>query len=127
MMKKLLVVVAATLLWGLAIPHGAWSAARAVTINGYVLDSACAFTKNLKKPISPECAVACAKAGSPLVLMSGDGTIYLPISDATPAQGQNSRLMKFAGKRVTVTGRVYDRNGAHGLVIEKIVATGQGM
>ncbi|HUY12425.1 MAG TPA: hypothetical protein VMX16_02190 [Terriglobia bacterium] len=124
MMKKLLAVVAATLLWGLAIPHSAWSAAKVVTINGYVLDSACAFTKSLKKPISPECAVACAKAGSPLVVMSGDGTIYLPISDATPAQGQNSRLMKFAGKKVTVTGRVYDRNGAHGLVIEKIVAAG---
>ncbi len=123
-MKKLLFVAAAALLWGVAMPRGAQSAARAVTINGYVLDSACAFTKSLKKPISAECAVACAKAGSPLVVMSGDGTIYLPISDATPAKGQNIRLMKFAGKKVTVMGRVYDRNGAHGLLIEKIVAAG---
>ena len=43
------------------------------TVKGYVLDSACGFTKNLKKPISPECAVACAKAGSPLVILSDDG------------------------------------------------------
>lgn len=126
-MKKLLVVMAATLLWELAIPHRSGAAAQGATINGYVLDSACAFTKNLKKPISAECAVACAKAGSPLVVMSGDGTIYLPISDATPAKGQNSRLMKFAGKKVMVTGRVYDRNGAHALVIEKIIAAGHSM
>jgi len=29
---------------------------KAVSVHGYVLDSACAFTKGLKKPISPECA-----------------------------------------------------------------------
>ena len=37
------------------------------TVRGYVLDSACAFIKNLEKPVSTECALSCAKAGSPLV------------------------------------------------------------
>ena len=37
---------------------------KTVTVKGYVLDSACAFTKGLKKPISSECAIACAKAES---------------------------------------------------------------
>ncbi len=40
------------------------------TVNGWVLDSACTFTKGLTKPISRDCALACAKAGSPLVLLS---------------------------------------------------------
>ena len=40
------------------------------TVKGYVFDSACAFVKNLKKPVSPECALACAKAGSPLVILA---------------------------------------------------------
>ncbi|MGH9454619.1 MAG: hypothetical protein ACRD2O_11695, partial [Terriglobia bacterium] len=62
MQKRLLTGVAALLLSAVAIPHGAWSAARSSTLTGYVLDSACAFTKNLKKPVGPECAVACAKA-----------------------------------------------------------------
>jgi hypothetical protein len=101
-----------------------WHSARAespsATIRGYVLDSACAFTKNLKKPISSECAVACAKAGSPLVILADNATIYWPISDATPAQGQNDRLMGFAGKRVTVTGKVYQRGGSHAVVIATI-------
>ena len=34
-----------------------------VTVKGYVLDSACAFTKDLSKPISKQCATSCAKVG----------------------------------------------------------------
>ncbi len=52
---------------------------KAVTVKGSVLDSACAFIKNLKKPVSAECALKCAKAGSPLVILADDGTIYWPI------------------------------------------------
>jgi len=92
------------------------------TINGYVLDSACAFTKNLKKPISADCAVSCAKAGSPMVILTDSGTIYWPISDAMPAQGQNDRLLEFAGKRVVVTGKVYQRAGSRAVVIATIQA-----
>jgi hypothetical protein len=91
-----------------------------VTVKGYVLDSACAFTKNLKQPVSAECALACAKAGSPLVILADDGTIYWPISDATPARGQNERLIEFAGKRVSVTGTVYQRGGSRAMVVAKL-------
>lgn len=92
------------------------------TIKGYVLDSACAFTKGLKKPISSECAVACARAGSPLVILTEAGTIYWPISKAPPAQGQNPRLMDFAGKMVSVKGKVYQRGGSRAVVIATIEA-----
>ena len=96
--------------------------AQPVTIKGYVLDSACAFTKALKKPISSECAVACAKAGSPLVILTEAGTIYWPIDNATPASGQNEKLLPFAGQKVTATGRVFERGGSHALVIDKVVS-----
>ena len=92
------------------------------TVKGYVLDSACAFTKGLSKPISPDCAVACAKAGSPLVILTSTGTIYWPISDATPAVGQNTRLMEFAGKLVVVKGKVYQRSGSRAIVISSVEA-----
>lgn len=95
---------------------------KAVSVKGYVLDSACAFTKNLKKPISPDCAVACARAGSPLVILADNGTIYWPISDTTPASGQNEKLLPFAGKRVSVSGKVFQRGGSSALVIAKIEA-----
>jgi len=91
-----------------------------ITVKGYVLDSACAFTKGLKKPVSRECATACAKAGSPLVILTDDGTIYWPIVDTTPASGQNERLLPFAGQKVTATGKVFQRGGSSALVIEKV-------
>jgi len=92
------------------------------TINGWVLDSACAYTKGLTKPISSECAVACAKKGSPLVILTDDGTIYLPIADAMPAVGQNTRLLPFAGQRVVASGRTFERAGSHAIVLEKLEA-----
>jgi len=92
----------------------------------WVLDSACAFTNGLSKPISRECALACAKTGSPLVILQDDGVIYWPISESMPAEGQNKRLTPFAAKRVTVTGKVYVRGGSNAIAIEKIAdASGQ--
>ena len=96
--------------------------AQAATVKGYVIDSACTFTKNLKKPISPDCAKACAKAGSPLVILADDGTMYWPTTDAMPATSQNDKLVPFAGQRVVASGRVYEHGGSKALVIEKIEA-----
>jgi hypothetical protein len=96
--------------------------AKTATIKGYVIDSACTFTKNLKKPISPDCAKACAKAGSPLVILGDDGAIYWPTTDAMPAASQNDKLVPFAGERVVASGKVYTHGGSKGLLIEKIEA-----
>jgi hypothetical protein len=93
-----------------------------VTVRGYVLDSACAFTKGLSKPISKQCAISCAKGGSPLVILANDGSIYWPITDTTPSSGQNSKLLPFAGDKVTATGKIYERGGSKAMVIEKIEA-----
>jgi hypothetical protein len=90
------------------------------TVHGFVLDSACAFTKNLKKPVSENCARECARAGSPLVILSDAGDVYWPISEKMPAESQNTRLMPFAGKRVTVTGRIYSRGGSRAIAIQRI-------
>jgi hypothetical protein len=87
-----------------------------------VLDSACAFTKGLSKPISKQCATACANAGSMLVILADDGTIYWPIADTTPSSGQNAKLLPFAGDKVVASGKVYERGGSKALVIEKIEA-----
>ena len=112
--KLLLAVVLLTAL------AAAFYAGKPATVKGYVLDSACAFNKGLNKPISKECAIACAKAGSPLVILSDDGQVYWPIADTTPASGQNEKLLPFAGQKVTASGKVYQRGGSTALVIEKI-------
>jgi hypothetical protein len=96
------------------------AAEQTATVRGYVLDSACAFTKSLDKPVSRSCALACAKSGSPLVILADDGNLYWPISNTTPAKGQNPRLLTFAGEHVTVSGKVFERGGSRAIVIEKI-------
>lgn len=91
-----------------------------IKVTGWVIDSACAYTKGLSKPINAGCAKGCAKNGSPLVILQDDGTIYLPIDSATPSASQNAKLLPYAGEHVTVTGKDYARNGSHGLVIDTI-------
>src|SRR3979409_158837 len=119
MTRKLAVFAFASMVFGVVL-SGASDAGKPVTLKGYVLDSACAFTKGLKKPISGQCAIACAKAGSPLVILTDKGTIYWPIADTTPSSGQNEKLLPFAGQKVTASGKVFQRGGSSALVIEKI-------
>jgi hypothetical protein len=113
--KIVLVVALAACVLGAAATEPATA-----TVKGYVIDSACAFTKGLAKPISKECAVSCAKSGSQLVILADSGAIYWPISDAMPAVGQNEKLLPFAADKVTVTGKVFTRGGSHAIVIDKI-------
>jgi hypothetical protein len=115
------IVMAVSVLLAVAL-WGADTAGRSETVKGYVLDSACAFTKSLDKPISRDCALACAKAGSPLAILTSDGTIYWPIAATTPSSGQNDKLLPFAGEQVTASGKVFERKGSKAIVIDKIEA-----
>jgi hypothetical protein len=90
------------------------------TIVGDVYDASCFFTQDITKPISHECAVTCSKAGSPLVIVVADGTIYLPVDPVVPSKGQNFQLEKFGGMKVKVTGEVYERSHEKGIAIEKV-------
>src|SRR5260370_17352328 len=51
---------------------------KSVSVEGYVLNSACPFTKNLDKPISRQCAPSCAKAPSHLSFLSSHASFYFP-------------------------------------------------
>jgi hypothetical protein len=116
-MRKLIVSLsAAAFLAGVSIN----AEPKTATVNAWVLDSACALTKGLKKPISAECAVACAKAGSLLALLDDKGNLYLPVSEAMPPASQNEKLLPFAGQRVTATGKLFLQNGTRGIVIDTI-------
>jgi hypothetical protein len=110
----------------MAVGPVARAQAASVTVSGYVIDSACLFLKKLDKPVSKDCAVSCAKAGSPLVILAEDGTVYLPISSEMPATGQNERLVKLAGDMVVVMGKVFERGGSHAIVIEDVTAAPPG-
>ena len=112
-------------LWALLLSLAATaqqSSKENVKLEGYVLDSSCAYTKNLDKPISESCAKKCAEGGSPLVILTDDGTVYLPISGTMPATGENQKLMAYAGQRVKVEGAVHQRSGSKALTSAAIRA-----
>lgn len=119
-MKSLLIVSVLFLAITISPNSSAAEKAEQKTVTGWVLDSACAFTKDLSKPISRDCALAYARKGSPLVILQNGGSIYWPISEATPAEGENERLIPFAGKRIIATGRIYTRGGSKAIAIQKI-------
>jgi hypothetical protein len=98
---------------------------KAISLGGWVIDSSCAYTKGLQKPISVECAKACAKNGSPLVILRDDGAIFLPIDSKTPASSQNTKLLPFAGEHVKVSGTEYARGDSHAIVIASIASDHQ--
>ena len=91
-------------------------------IEGLVRDVACPI-QNLEATathLSMKCLVACARGGSPLVILTKDGELYLPISDKMPDTDQRPALMPFLGKYVQASGAVYERKGMHAIVISEI-------
>jgi hypothetical protein len=92
------------------------------TIEGLVRDIACPI-QNLEATathLSMKCLLACARKGSPLVILTKDGELYLPISDRMPDEDQRQKLRPFVGKYVRVSGTVYERKGTHAIAINRI-------
>lgn len=93
-----------------------------IVVRGLVRDIACPVQnhQSTSRHFNRKCAEACAKAGSPLAILTDDGTMYLTISDTMPDAAQNSKLMPFVGKYVEATGTAYERNGLHTIAIKEI-------
>jgi hypothetical protein len=92
------------------------------TIQGLVRDVYCPMKnhKSTSTDFNLECALACAKSGSPLVILTKSGDMYIPMSDVMPDLSQREKMLPFVGKQVRATGTVYRRNGTRTIVIEDI-------
>ena len=92
------------------------------TVEGIVRDISCPMQnkKSTATQFDLECARQCARSGSPLIILTNDGTLYVPISGSTPDVSQRERLMPLVGKRVRVTGILYERAGTHAVAIKEI-------
>jgi hypothetical protein len=93
------------------------------TIEGLVRDIACPIqnAEATATHLSMTCLRACVRRGSPLVILTKNGELYVPISDKMPDKDQRQKLMPFLGKYVRVTGAVYERKGTHAITIKEIV------
>lgn len=98
------------------------STGKQVVVRGLLRDIACPVQnhQSTSRHFNRQCAEACAKAGSPLAILTDDGTMYLTITDSMPDAAQNSKLMPFVGKYVQATGTSYERNGLHTIAIKDI-------
>jgi hypothetical protein len=98
------------------------SAAHPTVIEGLVRDVACPIQNHASTAtdFNLQCALACARSGSPLVILTKAGDIYFPITDKMPDPSQRQRLMPFVGKYVRASGQVFERNGTRAIAITEI-------
>ena len=92
-----------------------------VTIVGYVRDSGCVHRfHEVVKPLPNGCVEACARGGSPLVLLTEDEHVYHPISAEMPDVDVRPKLLPFLGKLVKISGRIYARGDSNAISLERI-------
>lgn len=98
------------------------SAPHVVAVEGLVRDVACPIQNHdsTATNFSLDCALACAKSGSPLIILTKAGDIYFPISDKMPDPSQRQLLMPYIGKYVRASGEVFERNGTRAIAIKDI-------
>lgn len=97
-------------------------APHAIAIEGLVRDVACPIQNHdsTATNFDLQCALACAKSGSPLIILTKAGDIYFPITDKMPDTSQRQELMPFVGKYVRASGQVFERNGTRAIAITEI-------
>ena len=108
-------------IFGSQAPNPATAHDSKATVEGLVRDIACSIQnpEATATHLSMKCLRECAKAGSPLVILTKDGEVYVPISDKMPDADQRQRLMPFLGKYVRASGTVFERKGTHAIAIAR--------
>jgi hypothetical protein len=90
-----------------------------ITIIGEPIDPACYLTMGSKGLDHKACAEACNKAGQSIAILANDGSLYFAIQ-GIPTTSPDSLLIPFIGKKVKVTGRVFESGGSKAMVVEKV-------
>src|ERR1700676_3608054 len=91
--------------------------ARTETVKGQIVDQNCYMKDTVnnkgvdhKMPAdTKDCAIACAKKGQPMALLTSDGKMYTIAGDL--AAPNNAKLIPHLGHTVAITGDTMDMNG----------------
>ena len=98
-------------------------AGKPLTITGRVVDTTCYIAHDGIGPDHLKCAVMCARAGIPLAILDQQADqLYLPLSP--DHQNPNAKLMDYVESNVRVTGKLIEKSGVKGIIIEKIERVG---
>ena len=88
--------------------------AKTETVKGQIVDQACykmdksntGVDHKMPKGDTKDCAIACAKAGRPMAILTSDGKVY-EIAGGLAAD-KNAKIVPHVGHTVEVTGDVMD-------------------
>src|SRR5437867_9023854 len=94
-----------------------------ITVAGEVVDANCYMHmgKEGRGPDHKDCAITCAKAHSPLAILTSDGVLYYPV--VNPGKNPNDKLMDYIADNVEVKGKYYAQgkgNNNKGIMIESV-------
>ena len=83
------------------------AAAAEKTLTGEIVDLMCYADHNSTGEKHASCAATCIKGGGPVAILS-DGKTYLVVGDHKP---MNDQLAEFAGKTITLKGKLASNGG----------------
>lgn len=87
------------------------------TVSGQLVDQSCytmdksntGVDHKMPRGDTKDCAIACAKRGRPVALLTGDGKLYTVAGDL--AANNNEKLVPHMSHRVEITGDVTEKDG----------------
>src|SRR5215469_2258533 len=102
---------------GLCLPVSTTRAQESKSLTGEVVDLMCFLDHGAKGEKHAGCAEKCISSGGPVGLLTKDDQLYLVVGDHEPI---NKELAAYAGKTVTLSGKVVERSGMKMLQNAKI-------
>jgi hypothetical protein len=95
-----------------------------VTVSGWVVDANSWLGQGVRGPQYRGRSVASAEAGTPLVILTDDGSIVFPVQLRSPAgtHASNLKLVAYAEQRVTVGGRLIEQGQEKAMVIQYVTS-----
>jgi hypothetical protein len=92
------------------------------TVKGEVVDVSC-YLRHGDSGMGDghkSCAEACAKAGTPLGILTKDGKLYVSVLPDDHSTGPNAVLLEHVAHQVEATGIVRTKGGVRGIMISKV-------
>ncbi len=114
-MRKMFVGLAAV---AFLVALSAPAFAKTETVKGQIIDQSCykmdksntGVDHKMPKGDTKDCAIACAKGGRPMALLTSDGKVY-EIAGGLVAE-KNAKIVPHVGHTVEITGDVMDHGGS---------------
>jgi hypothetical protein len=79
-----------------------------ITVKGEIVDLVCYVDHGATGEKHADCAATCISGGLPVGLKAADGKLYTVVGDH---KAINKELAKYAGKQVTLRGKVASKDG----------------